>query len=70
MPRITAPPRDQVVPAGANIDLTCGAGGYPQPEVSWLVNGRRIRHSSRVAVLAGGEQGRLVAVRRLNERMN
>ncbi|XP_043196790.1 peroxidasin homolog isoform X2 [Amphibalanus amphitrite] len=54
IPRITSPPQDQVVPAGANIDLTCGASGYPAPEVGWLLNGRRIRHSSRVAVLAGG----------------
>ncbi|XP_037081331.1 LOW QUALITY PROTEIN: peroxidasin homolog [Pollicipes pollicipes] len=50
----TAPPQDQLRPAGANVDLTCGAVGYPTPEVSWLHNGRRIRHSSRVAVLAGG----------------
>lgn len=39
---------------GDTVDLACAATGHPQPTVSWTLNGREIRFSSRVSVLGGG----------------
>lgn len=53
-PTFLTRPSDVHASVGDTVDLACAATGYPEPVVTWTLNGINIRHSSRVSVVGGG----------------
>ncbi|XP_061413909.1 muscle, skeletal receptor tyrosine protein kinase-like isoform X1 [Lethenteron reissneri] len=53
-PRVTRPPGDVTVVAGAKVVLPCISMGNPTPAISWTKDNAPLRESSRVSVLASG----------------
>lgn len=47
-PRFQQALKDTTLPKGATARLTCLINGYPQPEVKWLQNEKRVSESERV----------------------
>ncbi|XP_052240639.1 peroxidasin homolog [Dreissena polymorpha] len=53
-PTFLTRPSDIHAAQGDNVDLPCSASGFPQPEITWTLNGRQVRVTSRVSLVGGG----------------
>ena len=53
-PTFLTRPSDVNADLGDTIDLPCSATGYPQPEITWTLNGNAVRLNSRISIVGGG----------------
>ena len=53
-PSFLTRPSDVQVSVGDTVDLSCAATGHPDPTITWTLNDRAIRFSSRVTIVGGG----------------
>ncbi|XP_052775467.1 peroxidasin homolog isoform X2 [Mya arenaria] len=53
-PTFLTRPSDIQAAQGDNVDFPCSASGFPQPEITWTLNGRAVRLTTRISLIGGG----------------